>query len=120
MAHHDALTALREIDKFFKMKEGSIGDPGYYLGAKLRKTTLKNGVEAWAMSSSKYALAAVANVVDQLKSRGQEHMMPKSAANPFKGGYKPEMDGVLSWTLSKRPITSRSSEFCGGCAKLDA
>ena len=27
MAHHDALTALREIDKFFKMKEGSIGDP---------------------------------------------------------------------------------------------
>jgi len=27
MAHHDALTALRDIDKFFKMKEGSIGDP---------------------------------------------------------------------------------------------
>jgi len=92
MAHHDALTALRDINKFFKMKEGSIGDPDYYLGSKLRKVTLKNGVEAWAMSSSKYALAAVANVVDQLKSRGLEHMMPKSAANPFKGGYKPEMD----------------------------
>ena len=43
--------------------------------------TLKNVVEAWAMSSSKYALAAVANVVDQLKSRGLEHMMPKNAAN---------------------------------------
>jgi len=75
-----------------EVKEGSIGDPDYYLGAKLRKMTLKNGVEAWAMSSSKYALAAVANVVDQLKSRGLEHMMPKSAANPFKGGNKPEMD----------------------------
>jgi hypothetical protein len=28
---------LRDIDKFFKMKEGSIGDPDYYLGKKLRK-----------------------------------------------------------------------------------
>ena len=41
MAHHDALTALRDIDKFFKMKEGSIGDPDYYLHAKLRKMTLR-------------------------------------------------------------------------------
>jgi hypothetical protein len=87
------LTALRDINNFFKMKEGSIGDPDYYLGAKLQKMTLNSGVDAWAMSSSNYALAAVANVLDQLKSCwGLEHMMPKSAANPFKGGYKPEMD----------------------------
>ena len=86
LVHHDAMTALMAIDEYFKMKEGSMGDPDFYLGAKLRKMTLANGVEAWAMSSSKYVNAAVANVTSHLKSRGQEHMMPKRAATPFKGG----------------------------------
>ena len=115
LVHHDAMTALMAIDKYFKMKEGSMGDPDFYLGAKLRKMTLANGVEAWAMSSSKYVNAAVANVFSHLKSRGQEHMMPKRAATPFKGGYQPELDvseelnaedatyfqsqiGILRWT----------------------
>ena len=49
MLHHNVITALKEIDKFFKMKEGSVGDPDFYLGAKLRKMTLPNGVEAWSM-----------------------------------------------------------------------
>lgn len=92
LAHHDAMPALMAIDKYFKMKEGSMGDPDFYLGAKLRKMTLANGVEAWAMSASKYVNAAVANVTSHLKSRGQEHMMPKRAVTPFKGGYQPELD----------------------------
>ena len=49
-------------------------------------------MEAWATSSSKYVNAAVANVVSNLKSRGQDHMMPKRVATPFKGGYQPELD----------------------------
>ena len=48
--HHDGVSALKEIDKFFKMKPGSICNPDVYLGAKLRKYTLPNGVVAWAMS----------------------------------------------------------------------
>jgi hypothetical protein len=35
IAHHDAVLCLREIDKYFKMKPDSIGDPDFYLGAKL-------------------------------------------------------------------------------------
>jgi hypothetical protein len=38
--HHDAMTALNELDYYFKMKPGSIGDPDMYLGGKLRETTL--------------------------------------------------------------------------------
>ena len=92
VVHHDGMAALKSIDKFFKMKEGSVGDPDFYLGAKLRKMKLANGVEAWGMSSSKYAHAAVANVVEHLESKGQGHMMPKRAPTPFKGGYQPELD----------------------------
>ena len=46
VVHHNGIYALRGIDKFFKMKKGSVGEPDYYLGAKLRKKRLANGVEA--------------------------------------------------------------------------
>jgi hypothetical protein len=37
IAHHeDLLLCLRQIDKYFKMKPGSIADPDFYLGAKLQ------------------------------------------------------------------------------------
>ena len=49
--HHAADTALHELDRFFKIKSGSIVDPNMYLGAKLRKVVLKNVVEAWATST---------------------------------------------------------------------
>jgi hypothetical protein len=32
---HDSEATLREIDKFFLMKDGSVGDPDIYLGSKL-------------------------------------------------------------------------------------
>ena len=35
--HHDALSILARLDKYFKMKPGSIGDPSMYLGATLKK-----------------------------------------------------------------------------------
>ncbi|KAI2494563.1 hypothetical protein MHU86_19978 [Fragilaria crotonensis] len=62
VVHHDGLRALQEIDHYFKTKPGSIRDPEFYLGAKLRLYTLPNGVQSWAMSSSKYIQAAVQNV----------------------------------------------------------
>ena len=59
---HNATTTLQKIDKFFQMKPGSIGDPDVYLGGKLRKIRLPNGVLAWANSSSKYVQEIVANI----------------------------------------------------------
>ena len=54
LINHAEDTALYEIDHFFKMKSGSIGNPNLYLGSKLRKVILENGVEAWDTSALKY------------------------------------------------------------------
>ena len=36
VVHHDTMTNLMKIDKYFKLKPSSIGDPDIYLGAKLK------------------------------------------------------------------------------------
>ena len=41
VVHHDAMTILMKIDKYFKLKPSSIGDPDIYLGAKLKYTRAK-------------------------------------------------------------------------------
>ena len=43
VVHHDAMTTLMKIDKYFKLKPPSIGDPDIYLGAKLKYTRAPNG-----------------------------------------------------------------------------
>ena len=40
-----------EIGQHFMLKEESIGAPSQYLGGKLRKVTMENGVDAWAWGS---------------------------------------------------------------------
>jgi hypothetical protein len=60
--HHDAVEQIRAIDKQFPLKKTSVGDPDIYLGAKLRKVVLENGVKAWSMSPSKCVQEAVSNV----------------------------------------------------------
>ena len=92
MIHHDAEGALRAMDHYFKMKPGSIGSPDFYLGAKLRPTVLPNGVEAWAMSASKYIQGAVMNLRKYLKENGEGRTLPKRASNPFPQSYRPEID----------------------------
>jgi hypothetical protein len=42
--HHDPGNPLVKLDEYFKMKEGSIQFPTFYLGAKMKKTVLPNGV----------------------------------------------------------------------------
>jgi hypothetical protein len=60
--HHDPGSPLAKMDEYFKMKEGSIQVTTFYLGSKLKKTVLPNGMVAWGMSSSKYMQYAVQNV----------------------------------------------------------
>jgi hypothetical protein len=60
--YHDPGSPLAKLDEYFKMKEGSIQVATFYLGAKLKKTVLPNGVVSWGMSSSKYVHSAVQNV----------------------------------------------------------
>ena len=44
--HHDVLPILARIDKYSKLKEASVDNPDVYLGAKLKKSKVKNGVTA--------------------------------------------------------------------------
>jgi hypothetical protein len=60
--HHDSGAPLAKLDEYFKMKEGSIQVPTFYLGAKMKKTVLPNDLVAWGMISSKYVQFAVHNV----------------------------------------------------------
>jgi hypothetical protein len=73
------------------MKPGSIGDPNIYLGTKLRKVKLTNGVIAWSMSPSKYVQDAIHNVETYLtKNRGQK--LPIHLSMRWPKDYECEMD----------------------------
>jgi hypothetical protein len=90
--HHNATTIINEVDKFFKMKSGSVGDPDIYLGAKLRKMQMPNGVWAWSLSASKYVQEAVRNVKDYYRRERPGQGWPKHASTPFQRDYRPETD----------------------------
>jgi hypothetical protein len=64
--HHDPMTVLDKINGYMPLKPSSVGDPDIYLGAKLRRTRLKNGVWAWGLSPSKYVSQAVKNCEQHL------------------------------------------------------
>ena len=114
--HHDGESTVRIIDKYFTMKEGSIGDPDLYLGAKLRKTRLINRVEAWATSPAKYVAEAVKIAESYLGKEYDVRKLEKKAGSPFIPGCRPELDlspvldstqaqyyqslmGVLQWMI---------------------
>lgn len=79
-----------EIGKYFYIKEGSVGPPDIYLGNKVSKVTLENGVDAWSFSSSQYVQSAVTNVENYLKS--QNKSLPSKCKSPFSREYRPEID----------------------------
>jgi len=89
---HNAEECLREIDKFFPMKEGSIGDPDIYLGAKLRKVQLNNGVFCWALSPSKYVQEAVDTTLKYIKKEYDMNDFPKNGTGPWPNDFVAELD----------------------------
>jgi hypothetical protein len=81
--HHDPVTPIVNLDEYFKIKEGSIQVPTFYLGAKLNKNVLPNGVVDWGMSSSKHMQYAVQNVQEYLAALHGEQKLQKKASGPF-------------------------------------
>ena len=77
-----------EIGRYFDLKEESVGEPTIYLGGRVRKVMLENGVKAWAFSSSQYVQAAVKNVETFLaKDENKRWSMPRKAETPLKTVY---------------------------------
>jgi hypothetical protein len=88
---HDAMAQLNKIDHYFKMKKGSIGDPDIYLGSRLKRVVLPNGIESWIMSPTKYVAESVKNVERYLE-KNYEKKVPKRVSRPLPTNYCPELD----------------------------
>ena len=80
---------LIDIGKYFELKPVSVGPPKIYLGGRVPKVKLDNGVEAWAFSAPQYVRAATKNVETYLGKQDRLEM-PKSAETPT--SYRPKLD----------------------------
>lgn len=79
----DGVNTLNLIDKYFHMNEGSIGDPDMYLGAKLCRTVLTNGVEEWATNLRKYVQNPMKNVDGHLYKENDSKKLANHTNTPF-------------------------------------
>ena len=61
---------LQELDKYFPIKTGSVGPPKLYIGAKVSKIQLPNGVEAYTVSTSQYVQEDVNIIEWHLTAKG--------------------------------------------------
>ena len=118
IVHHDAVRCLNEIDHFFKTKAGSIRDPEFYLGAKLRTIQLPNGVYAWAMSSSKYIQAAVTNVKAYHKQHFPMRTWAKRTGGPFPLNYAPELDTTPELSPAQATFYQTQVSILRWCVEL--
>jgi hypothetical protein len=116
--HHDPGSPSAKLDEYFKMKEGSIQFPNFYVGAKLKKTVLPNVMVAWGMSSSKYVQSAVQNVKEYLVALPGDQMLVKKASGPFSGGYKPELDEIPELDSTRENFYQSQIEILRWCVEL--
>ena len=72
------------------MKPGSVGPPKLYLGAKVFKIQLPNGVEAYAISTIQYVQESVKNIEQHLADKGMR--LYRGGTAPLSPGYCPELD----------------------------
>ena len=79
-----------EVGKYFELKEASIGPPDIYLGGKVSKVQLENGMVAYTFSSSQYVKSAIDNVEKYVDEKGAK--MPCRANTPLSPNYRPEVD----------------------------
>jgi hypothetical protein len=82
---------ISSIDKHFKIKEGSDGEPTQYLGAAISKYQFEDGTWAWAMSSDTYIKSAINNIEAYLKKRNEKQLKTKTSC-VLPSGWKPEVD----------------------------
>ncbi len=87
-----------EIGKYFDFKPESIGPPKIYLGGRVSKVGLPNGVQTWAFSASQYVQEAVKKVEDILKDKGMK--LTTRANTPLSPSYRPELDQSPECTSS--------------------
>ena len=93
ISHQPEKILRNELNKYFNLKEVSMGAPEIYLGGKMRKENLDNGLEAWGFSSAQYIKNAVTNAEQKLHNDGRK--LPKKAPTPFAHDYRPDISPEL-------------------------
>ena len=94
-----------KLGRYFHLKEESIGPATMYLGSKVHKVQLQNGVCAWSFSSSQYVQSAVKSVEAYIGRPENSHLkMPSKAETPLMTSYRPELD-------VSPELTSRDSAY---------
>ena len=82
-----------ELRRCFHLKEESIGPPTIYLGGRVCKVQLENGIWAWSFSSSQYVQSAIKNVEEYVgKSKNSHLKILTKAETPLMTSYRPELD----------------------------
>ena len=82
--------SLHCLGKYFPLKPDSIGPTKLYLGGKLAKLELPNGVVYWTISASKYSQQALKNLESILDKYGLK--LRKGTNSPLPGNYHPERE----------------------------
>ena len=106
-----------KLRRYFHFKEGSIGPPTMYLGGRVRKVQLENGVWAWSFSSSHYVQSAIKNVEAYVGRPKNSHLkIPSKAETPLIMSYRPELD--VSSELTSRDSAYYQEGYCSGLLSL--
>ena len=86
------MAVLNKLEKYFKLKPGSTGDPDMYLGAKLWQMKLRNGVVAWGIIPSKYVHETAKDCAKHIKDNFPgKYNLPDRSENPLFMGYESVM-----------------------------
>jgi len=80
---------MKQIGNTMKFKGNKIIEPEFYLGARLKKKQLDNRY-VWTMTSHDYVKNAIANIEEQLNSKGMR--LPTRVNTPMAAHYHPETD----------------------------
>ena len=124
-----AMSVLAKINSYLPLKPSLVGDPDIYLGAKLHRTKLTNGVWAWGLSPYRYVHQAVNNCASHLSNKfDRMYRLPKCADNPFPTDYcaktnvseplTPELEsfyqhliGVMRWMVELGHVDIATESF---------
>ena len=84
--NHDAVSELKKLDHYFKMKDGPIGDPHIYLGGKVSEVNIDDHgklTRTWSLSPTKYVQAATKNAEEYLEKEFGRKLPKKHAKKPI-------------------------------------
>eukprot|EP00536_Pseudo-nitzschia_multiseries_P018683 jgi/Psemu1/56780/gm1.56780_g len=95
------------IERQFKLKNGTVEEPSFYLGADIGKTYI-DGNPYWSMASSKYTAKAIKSVEEELLTgKYAFKVLPKTARSPLSAEYRPEIDALPELDPGETKLLSR-------------